>query len=143
MQTRTANASAQYFLAAHDYFSTFSGASFGYTDAAVTGNAITGVPNANLGKLVFQNTSNGLILTNGPAPLVFATGSAERARINNAGLVIAPVTVATLFACGPSVKHAMAAVSDQLTAPTYRGALTGGGAIAVLAYCNGTSWEAH
>jgi hypothetical protein len=37
----------------------------------------------------------------------------------------------------------MAAVSDQLTAPTYRGALTGGGAIAVLAYCNGTSWEAH
>jgi len=29
------------------------------------------------------------------------------------------------------------------SAPTYRGTLTGGGTLAVLAYCNGTSWEAH
>ena len=52
-------------------------------------------------------------------------------------------TVANLPACGAATKNSMAAVSDQNGAPTYRGVLTGGGAIAVLAYCNGTAWEAH
>lgn len=53
------------------------------------------------------------------------------------------VTVATLPACNATLKHQTMAVSDQSGAPTYRGALTGGGSLAVLAYCNGTSWEAH
>jgi len=53
------------------------------------------------------------------------------------------VTVATLPACNAEAKHAVMSVSDQSGVPTYRGVLTGGGAIAVLAYCNGTSWEAH
>ena len=56
---------------------------------------------------------------------------------------MATATVATLPACAVATKNAVMAVSDQNGAPTYRGALTGGGAIAVLAFCNGASWEAH
>jgi len=142
-QNSVANSYMQLSLIAHDYSSTFSAVGLQYAGSGVTGNAITGVPNANLGKLIFQNTAAGLITTNGAAPIVFATSSIERGRFNNAGFQMAPVTVATLFSCGPVTKHAMVPVSDQLSAPTYRGALTGGGTIAVLAYCNGTSWEAH
>jgi hypothetical protein len=145
VQAATASGSVNWSAASHDYLSgpSYQDVHFGYNGSAVTGNAIVGVPNANLGQLWFTNTTNALIGTNGGAPLIFVQGSQERARVDAAGLKIAPVTVATLFACGPSVKHAMVPVSDQLSAPTYRGALTGGGTIAVLAYCNGTSWEAH
>jgi hypothetical protein len=52
-------------------------------------------------------------------------------------------TVATLPVCNTASKYNTVSVSDQNGVPTYRGALTGGGALAVLAYCNGTSWEAH
>jgi len=52
-------------------------------------------------------------------------------------------TVANLPLCVAATKHSMASVFDQNGLPTYRGALTGGGSLAVLAYCNGTAWEAH
>jgi hypothetical protein len=51
--------------------------------------------------------------------------------------------IGTLPACNAARTNAMMVALDQLSAPTYRGALTGGGSIRVLAYCNGTSWEAH
>lgn len=54
-----------------------------------------------------------------------------------------PVTVSALPACTAALKHSTMAVSDQSGVPTYRGALTGGGSLSVLAYCNGTAWEAH
>jgi hypothetical protein len=60
-----------------------------------------------------------------------------------APVVVPVVAVASLPTCDATRKHGVMSVSDQNGAPTYRGALTGGGAIAVLAYCNGTSWEAH
>jgi hypothetical protein len=53
------------------------------------------------------------------------------------------VAVSALPTCNTSRKYQTQPVSDQLAAPTYRGALTGGGVIAALAYCNGSSWEAH
>jgi hypothetical protein len=46
-----------------------------------------GLSNANLGILTFQNLSAGLIGTNGAAPLVFATTSLERMRIDASGNV--------------------------------------------------------
>jgi hypothetical protein len=55
-----------------------------------------GISNANLGSLKFQNTSAGLIGTNGSAPLVFATLSLERMRITSDGSVgIGTATPAT------------------------------------------------
>lgn len=51
-------------------------------------------------------------------------------------------TVATLPACNSGLQDAMAAVSDA-TAPTYNGALAGGGAVRVPVFCNGSAWSAH
>jgi hypothetical protein len=56
---------------------------------------------------------------------------------------VASALVADLPACSAATKHSTVAVSDQSGSPTYRGALTGGGSLAVLAYCNGAAWEAH
>jgi len=47
-----------------------------------------GLSNANLGILTFQNLSAGLIGTNGSQPLVFATASLERVRIDASGNLI-------------------------------------------------------
>ena len=44
-----------------------------------------GISNASLGFLNFQNTSGGLIGTNGGTPLIFGTTSLERMRITSAG----------------------------------------------------------
>jgi len=81
--------------------STFTGTSisqYGSTAAGTT----AGLSNANLGILIFQNTSCGLITTNGGAPLAFATANAERLRIDSSGRVgigttspLAPIHVAS------------------------------------------------
>jgi len=52
-------------------------------------------------------------------------------------------SVGGLPVCDASRQFSVMAVTDQAGAPTYRGALTGGGSLTVLAFCNGTSWEAH
>jgi hypothetical protein len=52
-------------------------------------------------------------------------------------------TVATLPPCSSStLAYAMTAVTDAV-APTYNGVLTGGGAVKVPVFCNGTAWVAH
>lgn len=50
--------------------------------------------------------------------------------------------VSQLPACNAGLKGSLLAVSDA-TAPTYNATLTGGGAVQVLAQCNGTNWTAH
>jgi hypothetical protein len=75
-------------VAASDYLSTPT-----YTASFLSqnGNSQTGttcgVSNAGLGSLYFQNTSVGLIWTNGGAPLVFGVQAVERMRISNDGNV--------------------------------------------------------
>ncbi len=51
-------------------------------------------------------------------------------------------TVATLPAATAALKGAMAYVTDA-TAPTYNGALTGGGTVGVPVACDGTVWTSH
>lgn len=51
-------------------------------------------------------------------------------------------TVSTLPTCNTAAKGRQAFVTDA-TSPTYNGTLTGGGAVAVPAFCNGTAWTAH
>jgi hypothetical protein len=70
-------------------------------------------------------------------------------KLSDGGLLTTPggyqlpvTTVASLPTCGTSQKGLMYAVSDA-TAPTYNGALTGGGAVSVPVYCNGTAWTSH
>lgn len=51
-------------------------------------------------------------------------------------------TVATLPAAVPALKGCYACVNDA-TAPTYNGALVGGGAVSVPVYCDGAAWTSH
>ena len=51
-------------------------------------------------------------------------------------------TVATLPTCNAASAYSMAAVSDA-TAPTYNAALTGGGAISIPVFCDGSAWTSH
>jgi hypothetical protein len=56
-------------------------------NGSTTAGTNAGLSNANLGILNFQNTSAGLVVTNGGTPLVFATTSTERLRIDSVGRV--------------------------------------------------------
>jgi len=51
-------------------------------------------------------------------------------------------TVATLPACNAGTNKSLTTVSDATT-PSYNGAMVGGGAVQVPAYCDGTSWLSH
>src|SRR5210317_1586513 len=73
-------------VGAHDYYSapSYMGVLSVYNGTSSTGTTY-GITNANLGSLRFQNVGHGLIGTNGSAPLVFATLSTERMRIDSSG----------------------------------------------------------
>ncbi|WP_342727902.1 hypothetical protein AAFG07_14710 [Bradyrhizobium sp. B097] len=62
--------------------------------------------------------------------------------VMNAQMKLKSFTVATLPTCNSAMQDAMAAVTDA-TAPTYNGALVGGGAVRVPVYCNGSAWTSH
>jgi hypothetical protein len=51
-------------------------------------------------------------------------------------------TVGTLPTCNAGNHGLILAVTDATT-PTYNGALTGGAAVEVPVYCNGTTWTSH
>lgn len=51
-------------------------------------------------------------------------------------------TVATLPTCATALKGAMLMVTDATT-PTYNAALTGGGAVVVPVFCDGSAWTSH
>lgn len=69
----------------------YSGPSYASTTLRQFGASRTGtsfgLSNAGLGLIVFQNTTNAVIGTNGTTPLIFATLSVERVRINSSGNV--------------------------------------------------------
>jgi hypothetical protein len=84
----------------------------------------------------------------GFSSIEFENASTHLASISSSGLaslvpVVLPMsTVAALPACNAGLKGGMAAVSDA-TAPAYNASLTGGGAMSIPVYCNGSSWTAH
>ena len=82
-QQNTVEAQAFDYVSLPSWKSTF----IKYVDAGVAGNIFSGIPNANLGVVGFQNASNALIYTNGNTPLIFGTSSAEAMRISGAGNV--------------------------------------------------------
>jgi hypothetical protein len=52
-------------------------------------------------------------------------------------------TVGTLLACGSTVPQGGTAFVTDATGPTYNAALTGGGAVVVPVFCDGTIWRSH
>lgn len=86
LQVAAPNASTQIQmgLTSTNYTSDFKSVYLQYSDASTTGTTY-GITNANLGSLLFQNTSNALIGTNGNVALIFGTNSLERMRIRGDG----------------------------------------------------------
>jgi hypothetical protein len=80
------NAEAGVWAADQDYFSlpSYKGVGIRKYGTGTAGNIIPGIPTADTGALAFQNTTNAVIYTNGVTPLVFATFSTERLRIDGA-----------------------------------------------------------
>ena len=75
-------------VSASNYLSlpSFTASFIGQGDISATGTQC-GLSNASLGYVLFQNTSAGLIYTNGGTPLVFGTSGTERMRIDSSGNV--------------------------------------------------------
>ena len=67
----------------------YTGTSLRQSGSTATG-TYAGLSNANLGSLIFQNGSAGLIATNGGTPIVLATSNTERMRIDSTGAVTMP-----------------------------------------------------
>jgi hypothetical protein len=65
---------------------TYTGTAIQQFGAGATGTT-AGISNAGLGVLRFQNSTGGLIYTNGGSPIIFATTGTERVRISASGLV--------------------------------------------------------
>jgi len=79
---------------------------------------------------------------------VWTTTAGLFARINSStvgpftSVKLPSFTTATLPTCNTSYQDTMAVASDA-TAPTYRGALTGGGTVRIPVYCDGVAWSSH
>jgi hypothetical protein len=71
-----------------------------------------------------------------------ALGEPTKLTVMENPLILKEYTVATLPACNAQSRNAIVAVSDA-TAPTYNGALTGGGTVRVPAFCDGAAWTSH
>jgi hypothetical protein len=78
----TTTNNAEIFAADADYYTSFKAIFISKKGTAAAGNIFSSIPNADLGVLAFQNTTNALIYTNGQTPLILATNSTERARFD-------------------------------------------------------------
>jgi hypothetical protein len=90
-------------------------------NGSTTAGTTAGLSNGNLGILQFQNTSAGLVTTNGAVPLVFATTSTERMRIDNGGGVLHRATGASGATATFDIGNSNTSVAgDILTVSSFR-----------------------
>ncbi len=102
---------------------------------STAGNAVTLSPQGS------DTTVPLLLADKGGAGIIVQSGASQIARFGPSGLTVFPGTVAGLGACTAALEGTRAGVRDA-TAPTFLGALVGGGAVHSPAYCNGTTWVA-
>jgi hypothetical protein len=121
--------------------------------------ATVGVAGTSVGTIAFKNATSGTITlqpTTGALGTVTATLPANTGVIAETNLAqtwtatqtfdatikLKSYIVATLPTCDAGAEGSLAYVTDA-TAPTYNGALTGGGSVKVPVFCNGAAWTAH
>jgi hypothetical protein len=115
--------------------STHTGGAFAWNFNNTTGGA-AGVVSLQSGTSMTVGTTNNV-------PMLLVANNVTGLTINSDGTAkLTAFTVSGLPTCGSSQKGELAYVTDA-TAPTYRGALTGGGAVATPVFCNGSAWESH
>ena len=79
----------------------------------------------------------------GNAPIILQSPLVANREVKLSQPVKLPVyVVATLPECTRELDQAMASVTDAV-APTYNGALRGGGSSHIPVFCNGVAWTAH
>jgi hypothetical protein len=76
-----------------------------------------------------------------PSPQTVTSGSTGSTII--VGQQSIAYTVATLPTCNANTKGIDNFYVTDATTPTYNGALTGGGAVVVPVFCNGSAWTSH
>ena len=132
------------------------------TPATFENSLTVGVAGTTVGSVAFKNATSGTITlqpTTGALGTVTATLPANTGTIAETNLAqtftaiqtfdttikLKGYTVAGLSAahpCNAGAEGSMAYVTDA-TAPTYNGALTGGGAVKVPVFCDGANWTSH
>jgi len=94
--TNSVSAEVELEAQVYNYWGGTGGATYTGTAIVQNGAANTGttanISNANLGVLRFQNGAGGLIYTNTSSPLIFATASTERARVDSSGNLLVACT---------------------------------------------------
>lgn len=90
--------------------------------------------------IILEPKGAGALLIKSAAPAIAASGGTLPVQINL--LKPSVFTVGTLPTCSGALSGVMASVTDA-TAPTYNGALTGGGGVRVPVFCNGAAWTSH
>jgi hypothetical protein len=115
------------------------------------GLAVNSIPGAGLGWSEDPGASNaagtttasvtGNLLSPGNIEVVMTAAGTGAVRAASP-LRLRSYTVAQLPACAAALDGALVEVSDA-TAPAWNAALTGGGAVRIPAFCNGTAWTAH
>jgi len=79
--------------------STYTGTSLSQYGSTASGTT-AGLSNANLGSLLFQNGSAGLIYSNSSAPIVFGTSGTERVRIDGGNVMVGKTSAGSYIAPG-------------------------------------------
>lgn len=99
---------------------------------------------ANTWKVDWSTGPNRVTFTDGNAGAMVTQQFMDGTKRTGFGgpIQLATATVAALPTCNATYQDTMMVATDT-AAPTYRGALTGGGTVRTPVYCDGASWTAH
>lgn len=85
IRASTASESGTLEVQAHDFDTSFQSAYLQYIGSGVVGNVFDSIPNADLARIVFQESANAAIYTTNSSPIIFGNNLTETARFTGSG----------------------------------------------------------